>query len=71
MLIHLKNIHHKAKECDEIMKRTSRSLEGLTEAKVSACSQEATYESAMKVYKIFAQVTGVILTAAFVISKIF
>lgn len=55
----------------KFMKRTSRSLEGLTEAKVSACSQEATYESAMKVYKIFAQVTGVILTAAFVISKIF
>lgn len=53
------------------MKRASYSHEGLTEAKVSAYSQEAAYENAMKIYKIFAQVTGVILTAAFVLSKIF
>ena len=53
------------------MKRTSLSYDGLTEGRVSARSQEATYESAMKVYKIFAQVTGLILTVAFVISKIF
>lgn len=65
------NLCYRAKECDEIMKRTSHSSEGITKAKVSAYSQEATYENAMKVYKIFAQVTGVILTAAFVISKIF
>lgn len=39
--------------------------------KTTACSSNATYESAMKVYKMFAYVSGAVITAAYVISQLF
>ena len=39
--------------------------------KTTACSSNATYESAMKVYKMFAYVSGAVITIAYVISKLF
>ena len=39
--------------------------------KTTARPSNATYESAMKVYKMFAYVSGAVITIAYVISKLF
>ena len=38
---------------------------------ISSFQSEANYENAMRVYKIFAYVSGAVVTAAYVISLIF
>ncbi len=36
-----------------------------------ACSSETVYDNAMKVYKMFAYVSGAVVTAAYLISQLF
>ena len=52
------------------MKRSSYDHDAHMKAKMTTRASEADYARAMKTYKIFAHVSGIILTAAYVIAQL-
>ncbi|MBQ3403415.1 MAG: hypothetical protein IJG65_08625 [Synergistaceae bacterium] len=52
------------------MKRNSYDHDAHMREKMSAYSPNASYENAIKLYKSFATVSGIVLTAAYIISAV-
>ena len=53
------------------MRRDSYDNEAHLKAKITTHTSEASFASAMKMYKIFACASGVVLTAAYIVSLMF